>query len=110
MDIRVNSSEFSVSVMTVNNGKVSIASADNLLDGRWWISRVNVQGVEKGKGVGSILLQRLLQEVLKLGQTKIIVSPGGYYEDKDRQFNFYKKNGFIESEESSELLIYKNNE
>lgn len=105
-NIRVNTSEFNVSVSQVNNDKLSIASADNMLDGRWWISRVNVQGVERGKGIGSILLKKLVEEILFYGETNIIVAPGGYHEDSEKQYNFYRKNGFVNFNEEG-LLIYK---
>jgi hypothetical protein len=95
--MNVNSSEQSISVSIVENGRLSIASADNMMDGKWWISRVNVQG-ERGKGTGSKLLQRLVEEILKYGNTDVIVTPGGYNEDEEKQFRFYKKNNFIEIE------------
>jgi len=104
-NIKINSSEFNVSVSQINNNKLSVASADNMLDGRWWISRVNVQGVEKGKGLGSQLLQKLISEILFYGETNIIVAPGGYHSDTEKQFNFYRKNGFINANEEG-LLIY----
>lgn len=105
-NIRVNTSQFNISISEVNNGKLSIASADNMLDGRWWISRVNVQGIERGQGVGSKLLNKLIEEILFYGETNIVVAPGGYNEDSDKQFNFYRKNGFVDDNEDG-LLIYK---
>lgn len=103
--MHVSSTKQNVSISLVEeNGKISVASADNLLDGRWWISRVNVQG-ERGKGTGSKLLTKLILEVLKHGKTDIVVAPGGYNEDEEKQFNFYKKNNFIETEEPK-LLKY----
>lgn len=106
--MNVISTNTTVSVTLVTNGKVSIASIDNLMDGCWWISRVNVQGVEKGKGTGSKLLQKAIESVLSYGPADIIVAPGGYNEDKEKQFNFYKKNGFVDSSKKG-LLIYKKN-
>ena len=105
-NLNIVKSKESVSVMLVTDGKVSIASADNLMDGRWWISRVKLQGVQTGKGFGSILLKKLLAEILSFGNTKIIVAPGGYGENTIQQFNFYKKNGFVDTKETG-LLIYK---
>ena len=54
-----------------------------------------------------MLLKQLIKEVLLYGETNIIVAPGGYSENKDKQFNFYKKNNFVESGEEG-MLIYKN--
>ena len=48
-NIQISSSEFNVSISQINNRRLSVASADNLMDGRWWISRINVQGVKKRK-------------------------------------------------------------
>ena len=104
--MHINSTHTNVSAMLVTDGKVSIASIDNLMDGRWWVSRVNVQGTEKGQGTGSKLLKRAIDEVLSYGPADIIVAPGGYSEDEKKQFNFYKKNNFVETSERG-LLIYK---
>lgn len=93
-DLNIIKTNDSVSVTCVVDGKVSIASIDNLHDGRWWISRVNVQGVEKGKGLGSKLLKKAMEEVFSFSPKEIIVTPGGYNADIKRQVNFYKKNGF----------------
>lgn len=104
--MNINSTNTHVSVSLISNGRISIASIDNLMDGRWWISRVNVQGAEKGQGTGSKLLKRAIEAVLSYGPADIVVTPGGYQEDEIKQFNFYKKNGFIETDKKG-LLIYK---
>ena len=102
----VNTSELNVSVSEINNDRLSVASADNMMNGSWWISRVNVQGVDKGTGVGSKLLQKLVDEILFYGPTKILVAPGGYHGDTVKQFNFYRKNGFVDGDEEG-LLVYQ---
>lgn len=106
-NLNIVKSQESISVLLVIDGKVSIASADNLMDGRWWISRVKLQGLQTGKGFGTMLLKKLVTEIMSFGDTKIIVAPGGYNENKEQQVNFYKKNGFVDTEEKG-LLIYKN--
>jgi hypothetical protein len=93
--IHVSKTPTSVSASFVTDGKLSVASIDFLEGGRWWISRVNVQGAERGKGIGSQLLQKAIEEVLSFDPTEIIVAPGGYGEEPERQINFYKKNGFV---------------
>lgn len=105
-ELNVIKTKNNASISCVNNGRVSIASIDNLQDGRWWISRVNIQGTEKGKGLGSIMLKRAIKEVLSFGQTEIIVAPGGYDNNLNRQINFYKKNGF-EITNKEGLMTYK---
>lgn len=39
-----------------------------------------------------------------------MVTPGGYGADEKKQFNFYKKNGFIELKDHPELLYHKDYE
>lgn len=79
------------------------AEADRVGD-VWWIARVLVRREEdRGKGLGSKCLQKLLSEIYlheggplnDVGAT-IIVSPGGYGADSTRQERFYRKNGFVE--------------
>jgi GNAT superfamily N-acetyltransferase len=103
----INSNKNNVAISLVNNNQVSVAGIDNLMDGRWWISRVNVQGAERGNGIGSMLLKKAIEEVLKHdASAEIIVAPGGYGGDTDRQYNFYRKNGFVDANEEG-LLKYK---
>ena len=84
---------------------LSVASADKIGD-IWHISRVNVHRAVRGQGLGSKMLQRIIHEV-KLHEVKcnIIVHPGGYNEDPERQFAFYKKNGFVERERGEYIYI-----
>ena len=106
-NIKINSNKDNVSVGLIFNNTISIANIDHIADGRWWISRVNVQGYEKGSGIGSKLLKKAIEEVFKQDAlANIIVAPGGYDNETEKQFNFYKKNGFIDSDEKG-LLIYK---
>lgn len=78
----------------------------------WYISRVLVAQSFRGKGIGSKVLQILLNEIKKAGGKKVIVTPGGYDNNKEQQFNFYLKNGFTHSIESKDVLVYhyENNE
>lgn len=73
--------------------RTSTASCD-IVGGVWWINRVIVEPVSaRGQGVGSKLLQRLIEEVRKY-RGDLRVAPGGYTGGIDRQKNFYAKNGF----------------
>lgn len=103
--INIIKTDENISATCVVNGKVSIASVDNLQNGSWWISRVNVQGAPKGQGVGSKLLQTIIENVLISGPAEIIVAPGGYEGNTKQQFKFYKKNGFINADKKG-LLKY----
>lgn len=95
----VVSSTQHITVVTHAEGsfRPSSASCDfHPVDGVWWISRVIVEPSEaRGRGVGSALLQRLIEEVKKYGGC-LRVTPGGYAQDSGRQFRFYEKNGFVE--------------
>ena len=70
----------------------------------WWVARVLVQAKGRGKGLGSRLLQRLVQEIKGTGAKAVIVAPGGYNANYNRQVNFYEKNGF---KEVSKRGLYK---
>jgi GNAT superfamily N-acetyltransferase len=61
----------------------------------WWISRVFVQDPHRGQGVGSKILKTLLSEVVKQGGKSVIVTPGGYNADPDKQIRFYENHGFV---------------
>ena len=109
-DLFVNANDHNVSVHTKTGPfGLSTASIDNLGDGRWWVSRVLVAVRNmRGQGIGSKILQRAVQEVLKRDpNAKIIVSPGGYDNNTEQQFNFYKKNGFVPLDGDPDSLIYK---
>ncbi|MGD9749419.1 MAG: GNAT family N-acetyltransferase [Acidimicrobiia bacterium] len=72
----------------------------------WLITRVLVVGA-RGRGIGSQLLQAALQEAARLGAKRVIVAPGGYEGDTERQFNFYMKNGFKPCSEPEGALEWK---
>jgi len=74
------------------------ASADLVQEAEWWISRVLVQPKElRGQGIGTQLME-VLQSHIKKGQ-RLVVFPGGYDQDRDRQEAFYRKCGFVDSTE-----------
>lgn len=62
----VNKTDNSVSVNFVSDMKLSCASADNMQDGTWWIGRVFVQSTQQRTGLGSKLLQKLIETVLSI--------------------------------------------
>jgi len=62
----------------------------------WWVARVLVKRPEnRGKGHGSLVLQAALKAVMEKtgGMGRVTVAPGGYDND-NRKFSFYLKNGF----------------
>jgi len=77
-----------------NSFNTSTASA-SFMGNHWFINRVLVNPQsDRGKGIGSKLLQVLIKEIKKQNNKKIIVTPGGYINNTKQQINFYVKNGF----------------
>jgi GNAT superfamily N-acetyltransferase len=75
-------------------------------DGIWYINRVFVQESERNMGLGSILLECSINDIIeKYKPEAILVTPGGYNADEAKQFNFYFKNGFKESSNSRHVLF-----
>jgi len=65
-------------------------------EGIWWITRALVQPTKcRNQGVGSVMLRMLINKIAGFHGKKIFVTPGGYEGEKNKQFNFYEKNGFI---------------
>jgi GNAT superfamily N-acetyltransferase len=94
-----------VSISYKQGIKLATLNAD-LISFFWWISRVNVPEGLRGKGIGSKLLQEALKEMKKCPASKaIIVYPGGYDSDPEKQANFYVKNGFKPGQAAGEYRI-----
>lgn len=84
------------------SGEVS-ASFD---DENWVINRAIVKPESlRGKGIGSLMLNKLKDVLVKQGCKKLIVYPGGYSGEKRKQFNFYKKNGFVKVKDNGEVYM-----
>lgn len=89
---------------SVSIARVVTASADLMPDGveepntvaSWWVSRVIVRlDAMRGKGIGSVVLQRMLREIAENSAIKrVVVAPGGYGASPKKQARFYRKNGF----------------
>jgi len=70
----------------------------------WWISRVLVTDqAQRGKGYGGMVLDHLLAEIIKAGGRVVIVTPGGYGADPDRQIAFYEAHDFFKVGEGFEV-------
>lgn len=80
---------------------VSTASATNMnQDGKWYLNRIIVNKAERGRGFGTALLNKVKEKLCTLEDfSELIVEPGGYDSDPERQRNFYVKNGFETSRE-----------
>lgn len=111
-EIHLSSSEESITASYRHEGfGLSIASADRIfsatvLEG-WYISRVMVRENHRRKGIGSKMLNSIIEEIKTRGEKcNIVVFPGGYGEDIKDQINFYEKNGFVESTEKQGMYVY----
>jgi len=97
---------FSVPEEIAAHGEVS---ANVIVNDEWWIARAIVKPETlRGKGLGSKMLSLLKDEVIKQGCKKLFVCPGGYEENKEKQFNFYIKNGFEKDKNDDGQLIWIN--
>ena len=87
----------------------SVASIDRIEGHQWWVARVLVGDRDtRGQGIGSYILRRAVQEVLKHDpDAEILVEPGGYEGNTAQQVNFYKKNGFVDYPKYEGSLVYK---
>lgn len=74
--------------------KPSVANVDEIKPGEWHISRVMVVEKFRGQGLGSKLLNIIIEKCRENGAKSIKVTPGGYGADSKRQQNFYKRVGF----------------
>lgn len=68
---------------------------------QWYVNRALVQGQGnvRGLGIGSRLLSAVKTKAKEMGATRLLVTPGGYGEDPDKQAHFYEKNGFVCTDE-----------
>ena len=85
---------------------VAVAQA-NILGDRWWVSRVIVRNAEaRGKGLGSIALQRMLAVIGRISALPVYVCPGGYENNLEQQFAFYLSHGFVSVADEPTMLIW----
>lgn len=82
------------SVSLVSTCRQVAAGASNMGNGSWYLNRVIVKDHNRGRGLGSKALQRVIKEVRQQGGTEIIVEPGGYGSDPARLRVFYGRHGF----------------
>jgi GNAT superfamily N-acetyltransferase len=67
----------------------------SMLENVWWVNRVVVNPPSaRGHGLGSQLIEALKAAVLKMGGKELMVCPGGYAGNVNKQKRFYKHHGF----------------
>ncbi len=77
-----------------------VAEASKISNTDWFVNRVFIRNpLGRGRGLGSRLIKELQSLVASRGCKKLIVTPGGYNSDPEKQINFYRKNGFEGKEE-----------
>lgn len=61
----------------------------------WYVTRVVVRDpAQRGRGLGERMVKRLLEAIRRQGPAVVLVEPGGYAADLERQRAFYAKCGF----------------
>jgi predicted GNAT family N-acyltransferase len=102
---RVTSTPTHVSVFNHSDGLKATASADNM-GSHWWIGRVLVEPENRrGEGVGGQMVRALLKAIIEQDGQEVHVAPGGYGEDPEKQFEFYRRQGFVQQEGEDEGLF-----
>ncbi len=105
---RVAVTEHVISVSFVSEHLSSgVASADRYGVDLWWVSRVYIRPTARAKGLGSIMLEKLKEAFAETATPRavLLVCPGGYGENIERQQNFYVKNGFRQVLESDQNVF-----
>lgn len=104
--LKLVASPGSISVLQTHEGvRSSIASADEVTPGVWWVSRVLVHEKFRGQGLGKELLTRLLALCALQGAELVRVSPGGYDNNTERQRGFYAACGFVPADDDG-LMVW----
>jgi len=84
----------------------SVAEANEVESGVWWVCRVLVHQDHRGKGVGKALVAVMKLACVEQGAKVVQVAPGGYDMDTARQRGFYKACGFEATAEDPEGMMY----
>jgi len=84
----------------------SVAEANELGRGVWWVCRVLVNEAYRGGGVGKVLVGLMKAACAERGAEVVQVAPGGYDGDTARQRGFYKACGFEPAEDDPEGVMY----
>lgn len=99
-----NFHERTISTFMIKDGMMSVLNADLIRDEQWQISRVNVHGKHRRKGIGSSLVKKAIDLMKESSAQTVIVYPGGYGENIEDQIGFYKKCGFVDGSHPGELI------
>ena len=80
---------------------IGVVEASRMNDAVWYLNRAVIRAEsDRGKGIGSQLLIELMKKLKEQPDCRrLIVTPGGYGMNPDKQFHFYLKNGFKKHKE-----------
>lgn len=98
-----------VSITMLADGKmrpVGCAEASRVQDGEWFVNRVFIHPEHRRKGIGKILVTKMLEEATRQGCTKMVLTPGGYGFPYEAQRDFYVSCGFRVINDDDGLLEY----
>lgn len=102
----VNGTSSVVSVLVPLPGKPAVLDA-SMIGTEWWINRVNVPEKYRRKGVARHMMNKAISKINSIGATGIIVQPGGYDMDNDKQREFYRECGFVDTHDGMKYLFKK---
>jgi GNAT superfamily N-acetyltransferase len=86
--------------------RIQATAEASLVGTEWWVNRVLVQPESaRCKGIGGRLLEALKQAVAEVGGTHLLVTPGGYSNEWERQFKFYRAHGFKDADPCKDGLL-----
>ena len=89
-----------------SRARTSVASADEIEQGVWWVSRVKVHDRHHREGHGKRLVAAMKAACAELGADVVQVIPGGYNVPVARQRAFYAACGF-EPENENGLMVWR---
>lgn len=105
--VTTESEHLSTSIKVSERG-LAVADSNALIEGEWWLTRVRVPDEFCGQGIGTLLVQRLQEELAAVKEfTSLRVSPGGYNSDIKRQRKFYESCGFMKDPWRDDVYVWK---
>ena len=84
----------------------SVAEANEIRPGFWWVCRVKVREGHQGRGIGKALVGAMKAACAEQGAEVVQVAPGGYDLNTARQRGFYAACGFEPDESDPKGPMY----
>jgi len=100
-----NSHERNVSIMAIHGAiGSSLAQADEIEPGIWWVARVKVHNDHQRKGLGRELVRRMTDACANRKAREVRVCPGGYNIPEEQQRAFYAACGFMADDDTGVMI------